>query len=338
MYSDRFNFSTVEVETSVPVMDEDKNPVVDESGNKVYENVVKTYDVKNLRMVHADLYLVSLAILADIEDKEAHSNARNSGFLKGYRQHHNGVSLETVAKRVVGLYDSVQGEDYAPEMFYSWKRWGRGRMGKLEGKRVFISDTFDETTGYDPYVFSQREKTTSLSQASMTLLAKGLRFFLEETLRHFYLKSDPNDWYPYTDKKGKRVVPECGYQGTRTSASFNSSMSELLKLFDGVYLWTPHLEEFTEATSRAVEAGHVERASKDAARHASIAGNRTYGKAGERGTDGDNKPYVKKSTAPVTLAETKKPKVSKVTVVDDDGWVTTVKKSNGEDLPSQSEA
>ena len=328
-YSDLFNTLTVEVLTSRRVNDEDGEPILDENGKMMYDDVYKTYDVKNLHLVYSDSYLLSLAILTDIEDKTAHPNPKNTGFLRAYRQAHGGVSLESIARRIVALYDTTKGEAFAPEMFHSHKRWGRGRMGKKDGKRAFISDTFDENCGYDPFVLSSREKSTDLSHAGLTLLAKGLRFFLEETLRHFYQKSDPNSWYPYTDKKGKRVLPDCAYNGTMTSASFASAVSELLELFNGVYSWSPHLDEFSEATAKAVEAGRADRDAKFAKRVAETAGNRSYGvsdgKPRQReASSGDRKQEARPAKKPVVV-EVKKPKVVRETTVDDDGWVTTAK-------------
>lgn len=337
-YSDRFNILTVEVLTSRKAVDEDGEQVLDDARHPIYEDVYRTYDVKDLHLSNADMFLASLAVQTDIEDKQAHPNPKNDGFLRAYRTVYSGMSLDTITRRIVDLYDRYRDEEFAPEMFYSYKRWGRGKMGKKEGKRAFISDTFDETCGYDPYVFSSREKSTSLSQASLTLLAKALRFFLEETLRHFFQKSDPNSWYPSTDKKGKRVVPECNYRGTLASASFTTAISELLELFNSVYSWSPHLDEFSEATARAVEAGRADRDAKSAKRLAESASNRSYGVS-------DGKPRQKTATASASASaggkyeaisskkaqatEPKKPKLVRVTVEDDEGWVSTEKVAKG---------
>lgn len=327
-YSDRFTTLTVNVQASRLVRDADGNPELDDEGNKIYENYLKTYDVKDLHMENADIYLVALAIMTDIEDKRAKRNPKNESFLQAYRQ----TGLEGYAQRIIALYDRFSTEDFSPEMFFNYKRWGRGKMGKREGKRTFISDTFDENCGYDPYVFSSPQSRTSLSQAGLTLLAKALRFFLEETLRHFFQKSDPNAWYPYTDKKGKKVLPESTYLGSRTSGVFNSAVDELLDIFDGVYKWSPHLDEFVEATEHAVELGRADRDAKSAGRLASSAGNRSYGvsdgkpraKSEKRSDEkrSDRKPE-KKVSAPAPPAEPRKPRVVKVTTVDEEGWVTS---------------
>lgn len=347
LYSDRFNTLTVNVQASRLVRDADGNPELDD-GNEIYESYLKTYDVKDLHMGNADIYLVALAVMTDIEDKRAKKNPKNESFLLAYRQ----TGLESYARRVLDLYDRCFSEDFSPEMFFSYKRWGRGKMGKREGKRCFISDTFDENCGYDPFVFSSPQSRTSLSQAGLTLLAKAFRFFLEETLRHFFQKSDPNAWYPYTDKKGKRVLPESTYLGTRTSGVFNSAVSELLEIFDGVYKWTPHLDEFVEATERAVELGRADRDAKSASRLASSAGNRSYGVSDgkprakpekrsdeKRSEKRSEKKPEKKANDHSTPAEPRKPKVVKVTTVDGEGWVTSgVKIVRGQPEPEEDTA
>jgi hypothetical protein len=194
-------------------------------------------------------------------------------------------------------------------------------MGKKDGKKAFISDTFDENCGYDPYVFSSREKSTDLSHAGLTLLAKGIRFFIEETLRHFFQKSDPNSWYPYINQNGKKIFPSYAYHGTMTSASFSAAIAELLELYNGIYSWSPHLDEFSEATALAVEIGRVDRDAKFAKRVAETAGNRFYGVS-------DNKPSIEKKnetkpTKKPVVVEPKKPKIVKE-IIDDEGWVTTI--------------
>jgi hypothetical protein len=238
-----------------------------------------------------------------------------------------GFSLKRAAERIVALHDAHAREEFAPEMFFSYKRWGRGKMVKREGKRTFISDTFDDECGYDPYVFSASQAKTSLSQASTTLLAKGFRFFLEETLRHFFQKSDPNAWYPYTDEKTKkRVLPEFGYMGSKSSATFSAAVSELLDIFDGVYSLSPHLTEFVEATEKAVEAGRADRDAKTAERLASVASHRSYGVSdGKPRAQAEKKAPKKEQSRADVPAEPRKPKVMKVTTVDDEGWITTSK-------------
>lgn len=337
-YSDRFNTLTVNVQASRPMKDADGNFELDEEDNKVYENYTKVYDVKDLNVGNADLYLVALAIRTDIEQKQAHRNPKNDEFLKAYTK----TGLDRNSRQVVELFDMSSSEDFAPEMFFNYKRWGRGKMGKRDGKRAFISDTYDENCQYDPFVFSASQARTSLSQAGFSLLAKAFRFYLEETLRHFFQKSDPNAWYPYTDKKGKRVIPESVYLGTRTSSTFNSAINVLLGIFDGVYKWSPHLDEFVEATERAVELGRADRDAKSAGRLASTAGNRSYGVS-------DGKPRAKQEHRPksdqrtdqrpekkAVVVKPKESKMVKITTVDDDGWITSgVKIVRGSTAPEE---
>lgn len=309
-YSDLFETMTVCVEERIPELDENNEPIIDEDGRKSYKDVVVTYLVKDLPIAKADIYLVSLAILTDYEQKSLKRTPKNDAFIQAYdrvqTQSSKAFSLRTMAERIVTLYDTHCKSDFANEMFYNYdyRRWGRGRMQKVDKKRVFVSDTFDETRGFDPYVFSHAQARISLSHAGLTLLAKGFRFFLEETLRHFFQKSDPDAWYPYTDEKSKKkIVPESHYLGNRTCSEFTSAVSKLLDIFNEVYTLSPHLTEFTLATTKAVDAGHSDRVVKTAEKLAQNSAKRSYGQK----------------------SESKKPKVVSVTTTDDEGWTTTIK-------------
>jgi hypothetical protein len=329
MYSTRFSTMTVNVQASRPMNDADGNAQLDKNSNKMYESYTKVYDVEDLNIGNADLYLVALTIKTDIERKQENPNAKNDAFVESYSK----TGLNKYVCQVLELFDSSSTEDFAPEMFSNYKRWGRGKMGKKDNKRAFISDTFDENCGYDPYVLSASQSKTSLSQAGFSLLAKAFRFYLEETLRHFFQKPDPNSWYPYTDTRGKKFFPDSVYLGTRTSSTFNSAIQILLGIFDSVYKWSPHLEEFVKATDRAIDLGRADRNAKSTARLATTAGIRTYGVSDSKFRSKPDvrsaKPFIKtdkkydKRPAKVVEPKIEKaPRVIKITDVDDEGWIT----------------
>lgn len=342
-YSSRFNILTVLLWAKRPLLNEKEEVVVDDDGNEVFEEYQKEYDVKDLHMINSDLYLTSLAILTDYEDKTANPNAKNTVFYRAYERLPNGFSLKRCAERIVDLYDQYGEADFAKEMFFSYKQWGRrsGRKADFKTKdgeivKKPVSDTYDETCGYDPYVLSVPQQRTPLSRASFTLLAKHFRFVLEETLRHFFGKSDPNSWYPYTDARGKKVTPDAVYSGRRSSLPFSNAIGELLEIYDSVYKLSPHLNEFEAATARALEARDRDIAAREAERLAGVANKRSYGTTSRDKSErpAESKPLngsSKKAAAaapavPVVPLQEKKPKSKKVTEVDADGWVTTTTK------------
>jgi hypothetical protein len=290
----------------------------DKEGNVVE----KELPFSTVHVGRADLYTIALSILADCDDKTSHPNARNSAFLAAYDRVPGGFSARKAAKTIVDLYDQVSGQEFASEMFMNYRNWGRGK--RVKGK--FVSDTFDEELNYDPYVLSLKQAKTPLAMASMTVLVKAFRFYLEETLRHFFQKSDPDRWYPFTDPKTKKVVkPEACYAGRRTSAPFSAALDTLLKIYDQVYNLTPLLDEYTQATEHAVTDGRAEadvkRSEKDASRatkRVHVTGSRDEKKVGQR----DEKNAL--TRVPEPRAQPKK-RPAKVVVTDEDGWSTAVK-------------
>jgi len=299
------------------------------SRDKEGNSIEKVLPYSAVHVGRADLYTVALAILADCDDKTSHSNARNRAFLEAYSRVPGGFSARAAAKTIVDLYDQVRGHEFASEMFSNYRNWGRGK--KAKGK--FVSDTFDEEAGFDPYVLSIKQVKTPLAMASMTLLIKAFRFYLEETLRHFYQKSDPDRWYPYTDSKTKKVVkPEACYAGRRTSAPFSAAVDTLLKIYDQVYNLSPHLDEYVQATDNAVNDGRAEaevkRSEKDAVRA-------TKREHVTRPTDekkvGQRDEKNASTRVPIEPRPQPKKKPAKIVVTDEDGWSTAVK-VGGDDI------
>ena len=342
MYSNLFSTLYVNVNGSVVAVDKDGNAIVDENGDYVRTRVVKSWPVRDLHVSKADLYLVLLALATDIEEKTEHQNAKNIAFLTTYNEvkcpGNKKFSLTRSVRRLLEVFRQNEGADFLPELRMPFNRWSRGHFTKKDGKRVFVSDTFDDECKYDPYVFSKSQANTTLSEASTVLLVKAFRFYLEETLRHFFRKSDPNTWYYYDDKTGRRVVSEYSYGGNRTSAQFQSVMSALLDVYDDVYNLSPHLEEFSVATKKAIEAGRIDRELKSTNKRLEKASNRTYEtKEQTEPSQPKNKQKAQKNVKQEKPASERKPVAIKTTEIDGESWATHAKKGEAPQEASQEE-
>jgi len=217
------------------------------SGEVAYVRGVAT-DAGNVWISSANLYLVSLAILAECECLGLSGKVRENELLKGYNKvlsktevdgatKHYEVSIRKIAKEVVDLYDTYEFSEFLEcTMLRNWRWTSTVKEGQ-----------------FDPYAFSRGELQVRLCDAGMGLLVKGLRLYLMETVKHFFIGvRDEKDW-------GK--VSHASYKigdTVRSSGDFTYYVEAMMRLYDHIDCLSPSLDEIKDVVARASEAGRKE--------------------------------------------------------------------------------
>jgi len=221
-------------------------------------------DAGNVWLSSANLYLVSLAILAECECLAMSGRARETELLKGYnkvisKKEVKGVtkkyevSIHKIAKEVVNLYDTYYDSEFLEcTMLRNW-RW---TSSVEEGQ-------------YDPYKFSRGELQMALCDAGMGVLVKGMRLYLMETVRHFFLGvRDEKEW-------GKVHSATYKVDGiVRSSGDFTFFVESMMALYNCIDCLSPSLDEIKEVVLQASEAGKKEFAEKRATQPSHSGGGR----------------------------------------------------------------
>lgn len=272
---------TTEPQTTAPVVPPVPMPYNDRFSAEVFYVRGTPTDAGNVWLSSANLYLVSLAILAECECLAVSGRARETELLKGYNKvvakktvnnvtKKYEVSIYKIAKEVVDLYDTYYDSEFLEcTMLRNW-RW---------------TSTVEEGQ-YDPFRFSRGELQMALCDAGMGVLVKGMRLYLMETVKHFFLGvRDEKEW-------GKVHSATYKIDGiVRSSADFTFFVESMMTLYNCVNCLSPSLDEIKEVVLQASEAGKKEFADKRGSQTSHSGGRSGFGSRGPSSSFGSGKRF-----------------------------------------------